>query len=375
MFHPDDRALLAERVTKAVDENWIASPREHRILALNGQVVHVESTGVLVKHRGETQVFGVFRDITERKRAEGTIRKREEKYRRIVDTSPDGVALLDKNYRYRIVNDAYERFCGVKREKMIGLTVAECLGEQTFQRHVKQPFDKCLQGERVTYQGWCDSPALGRRFAAISYFPYRDARNHIVGVVANTRDITERKQAEVEKEKRDAQNRQLQKAESLSRMAGAIAHHFNNHLTAVMGNLELAIVDLQRGAASTERLTDALHAAHEAAEVSKLMLTYLGQSTTQHEPLNLSAVCRNSLPLLQGSLREHIVLEADFSAPGVMINGNASQIQRILRNLIINASEAIGDNQGTITLALTTVFAADSPAEHRFPLDWQPGEE
>ena len=70
LVHPDDRALSAERVKKTTDENWIAPPREHRILALDGQVVHVESTGVPVKYHGGLQIFGVFRDITERKRTD-----------------------------------------------------------------------------------------------------------------------------------------------------------------------------------------------------------------------------------------------------------------------------------------------------------------
>ena len=78
-------------------------------------------------------------------------------------------------------------------------------------------------------------------------------------------------------------------------MAAAIAHHFNNHLAAVTGNLELAIGDLPRGAGPDERLTDALRAAREAAEVSKLMLTYLGQTQVRHEPLDLSEICRRSV--------------------------------------------------------------------------------
>jgi PAS domain S-box-containing protein len=69
LVHPDDRPLSAERVKKSINENWIAPPRELRVLALDGQVVHVESAGGPVKHRGEVQLFGVFRDITERKRA------------------------------------------------------------------------------------------------------------------------------------------------------------------------------------------------------------------------------------------------------------------------------------------------------------------
>ena len=69
LVHPDDRAGTIERVRKAREEGWTAPPREHRILTLGGQVVDVESTGVPVQHRGEIQIFGIFRDITERKKA------------------------------------------------------------------------------------------------------------------------------------------------------------------------------------------------------------------------------------------------------------------------------------------------------------------
>jgi len=67
LVHPDDRALSSQRISRNIQENWIASAREHRLLALDGQVVHVESTGVPVRYRGEKQVFGIFRDITERR--------------------------------------------------------------------------------------------------------------------------------------------------------------------------------------------------------------------------------------------------------------------------------------------------------------------
>jgi PAS domain S-box-containing protein len=82
LVHPDDRALSAERVKRNIDENWVASPREHRILALDGQVVHVESIGVPVQYRGETQVSGVFRDITERKLLEAERLSLEERLHR-----------------------------------------------------------------------------------------------------------------------------------------------------------------------------------------------------------------------------------------------------------------------------------------------------
>ena len=81
LVHPDDRAESAERVRRNIEESWIAPPREHRMLALDGQVVEVESTGVPVRFRGGTQTFGIFRDITERKKAYQEKEKLEDQLR------------------------------------------------------------------------------------------------------------------------------------------------------------------------------------------------------------------------------------------------------------------------------------------------------
>ena len=117
-------------------------------------------------------------------------------YENIVSSTSDGIALLDKDYRYIIVNDAYERFSGIKREHFIGRNVSEYLGEDVFNQFVKPHFDKCLQGDTVIYQEWFEYPSMGRRFVEVTYSPYRDVRNNISGVLSNTRDITERKMAE-----------------------------------------------------------------------------------------------------------------------------------------------------------------------------------
>ena len=142
------------------------------------------------------------------------------------------------------------------------------------------------------------------------------------------RDITDRKRAEAEKAKLEAQNRQLQKAESLGRMAGAIAHHFNNQLQVVMGNLEMAMDGLPLGVNPIESLVSAMQAARKAAEVSALMLTYLGQTPGKHEPMDLSEACRQSLPLLQAAAPKGTVLKADFPSIGPVIRANAGQISR-----------------------------------------------
>jgi PAS domain S-box-containing protein len=185
-------------------------------------------------------------------------------------------------------------------------------------------------------------------------------------------DITERKHTEEEKEKLEAQNRQLQKAESLGRMAGAIAHHFNNQLQAVMMSLELIKCNLPENAGVVESFSRATESVQKAAEVSTLMLTYLGQSQVKREPLDLSETCRLSLPLLRAGIPQRVALATHFLSPGPVLCANANQIQQVLTNLVTNAWEASGDEKCAIRLTITTVPATDIPGANRFPIDWQP---
>ena len=175
-----------------------------------------------------------------------------------------------------------------------------------------------------------------------------------------------------EKEKLEAQNRQLQKSESLSRMAGAIAHHFNNQLGVVIGNLEMAIDELPSGSGSVKSLNEAMQAAGKAADMSGLMLTYLGQTHGKHEPLNLSEVCLRSLPILRAVMPGKVALETDFPPSGPIISADANQIQQVLNNLITNAWEAVDEDGGDIHLGVKTVSPTDIPTVRRFPSEWQP---
>jgi len=173
-------------------------------------------------------------------------------------------------------------------------------------------------------------------------------------------------------QKLEIQNRQLQKAESLSLMAGAIAHHFNNQLQTVMGNLELILMDLPAGSAATENLTEAINASRRAAEVSGLMLTYLGQTSGEDELLDLSATCHLSLSMLGAVIPSKVIVESELPSPGPTIRANTNQMHQVLANLMNNALESIGDNPGTIKLTIRTVSPGAIPASYRFPIDWQP---
>ena len=185
-------------------------------------------------------------------------------------------------------------------------------------------------------------------------------------------DITDSKRVDAEKEKLEVQSRQIQKAKSLGLMAGAIAHHFNNQLQVVMGNLELAVIDLPIESGAVNNLTAAMEASRRAAEMSTLMLTYLGQTPGKQETTDLSEACRRSLILLQAAAPKGTLLMADLPALGPVIHANAGQLQHVLVNLVTNAWESAGENRRGIGLTVKTVSQENIPALNRFPVDWQP---
>jgi two-component system cell cycle sensor histidine kinase/response regulator CckA len=185
-------------------------------------------------------------------------------------------------------------------------------------------------------------------------------------------ECAHRLRVEADRAELESQNRQLQKAESLGRMAGAIAHHFNNQLQTVMGNLEMAMDDLPRGENPIEILNEAMQAACKASEVSSLMLIYLGQTTALRESLDISEVCQRSLPMLRAALPKDVILEAYLSSPGTAIYANENLIRQVLINLVSNARESIHAGAMAIHLTVKPVSAAEIPASPRFPIDWLP---
>ncbi len=175
-----------------------------------------------------------------------------------------------------------------------------------------------------------------------------------------------------EKAELEGKYRQLQKAESLGLMAGAIAHQFNNLLGVVIGNLDLATDELPKDSAAVGHVNSAMAATERAAEVSGSMLTYLGRSLGKRQALDLAETCRAGLAGIRATVPKEVDLVVDLPATGgPIINANGHQLQQVLKNMVTNAWESGGGGQRSIRLAVKTVAPVDIPDTHRFPLDWQ----
>lgn len=187
-----------------------------------------------------------------------------------------------------------------------------------------------------------------------------NGREAIIGI---SRDISERLEIEHKK-------RQIEKVECLSRMAGAIAHRFNNMMEVVMGNLELAMEDFSQNEEALDILTEAFQASREAAGISGLMLVYLGQPIGKHEPMDLTTLCQSCLPKLRAGLKKGVTLQAHLPLSGIVIKADMNQIRQVLSHLITNAAEAVEEGGGDIHVSLGTVFPEDIPPGRRFPVEY-----
>ncbi len=342
----------------------------------DGREISVQLSLSAVEIEGRWHAVGLIRDITERKQAEQALGQLLRKQELILSSLADGVHGLDLQGRVTFENGAATKLFGQCVDEMVGQP-AHALVHHSHADGSAYPVEQCpihatlRDGviRRVSDEVFWRKDGTSFPVEYVTA-PARDEHGVITGAVVVFRDITERKQVEAELAQLEARTWQLQKAESLGRMAGAIAHHFNNQLMAVMGNLELALQALPRDTEPSAMLGDALYAAQRAAEVSRLMLTYLGRATDALSPLDVSELCRQSLPLIQGL--HPVTISTDLAAPGPVISANANQLRQVLTNLIINAAESGEASRGAIRLFVKTVSAREIPAAQRFPLDWQP---
>ena len=174
---------------------------------------------------------------------------------------------------------------------------------------------------------------------------------HIDGAII---DITDRKKIEDDKHKLETQLRQASKMEALGTLAGGIAHDFNNILFAIIGFCELALEDAIQDTCQQDNLKEAITGAQRAAELVRQILTFARQTEIERNPLNLTSIVKESLKLMRATLPKSIEIRTELDA-NLTVLADPTQMHQIIVNLGTNASHAMGDSGGVLTIALSKV--------------------
>jgi len=187
---------------------------------------------------------------------------------------------------------------------------------------------------------------------AVSYnaTPVRNDAGDVVGIIVSFLDISAQLVAENEREQMRKQVEHTQRLESLGVLAGGIAHDFNNLLTSVIGNADMALHHLPATSPAVKHIHGIHKASASAADLCGQMLAYSGKSMRVMEALNISELVRDMGELLAVSISKHIEVNEKLANPIRLIDADNIQVQQIVMNLIINANEAIGSQEGKITL-------------------------
>jgi len=185
--------------------------------------------------------------------------------------------------------------------------------------------------------------------------PVNDDDGHIDYIMVVSIDTTERRRSEEERVGLERQMLHTQKLESLGVLSGGIAHDFNNILMSILGNANLALDALSPHAPARENIQSIEKASRRAADLAMQMLAYSGKGRFVIEPIYLNEFVNEMAHLLEVSISKKVSLVYEFAGDLPAFDGDATQIRQIIMNLITNASEAIGNESGVITLSTGTM--------------------
>jgi len=310
----------------------------------------------------------------ELRRTQVELEASRQRYFELYDLAPVAYLTISEEGRILEANLTSVPLLGQERSALVGRAFTRFIrpaSQDAYYRHRKSVVEGGTpQTCEIEMQRADGTTFVGRVVSTPATGPEGEAVSRVV-----VNDVTQLKEEEVRRLKLEQRLQQEEKVDSLGRMAGAISHHFNNLLGVMIGNLELVLSELPSGEEPDERLSDALSAARSAAQVSTTLLGYLGQVHEDQGPRDLSEIIRQSLPILRAAMPPGMELEIDLPSPGSTVNVSVGQIRQVLQNLVTNAWEATGLDQGTIRVAVREVPRQEIPTTHRFPQGWSPTKE
>ena len=281
---------------------------------------------------------GFALDVTERRHTEDAVLRAKDDWERTFDAVPDLIAILDRDWRFVRVNKAMAAKLGVLPAECIGLTCYHAV-HGTSEPPVFCPHGQLLADGMEHTAEFYEERLRGDFAASVS--PLLGPGGELTGSVHVCRDITERRRAEEERKTLQDQLIQAQKLESVGRLAGGIAHDFNNMLGVIFGHAEMAMEQIEQSHALFADLTEIRKAAERSADLTRQLLAFARRQTISPRILDLNETVEGMLKMLRRLIGEHIDLAWLPAKVLWPVKVDPSQIDQVLANLCVNASDAI----------------------------------
>jgi PAS domain S-box-containing protein len=288
-------------------------------------------------------------DITERKRAEAALTesnlKSERQLREIealYAAAPVGLCVLDKDLRWIRMNNRMADIDGFSVEDHLGRNILEALPgvapivEPLLRRVIEsgEPVWGAEQTGTTPAQ-----PGVERTWLA-SYHPLKAADGCVIGINSVVQDITERKRAEADRDRLRQQLAHAQKMECVGRLAGGVAHDFNNLMNVILLNTDSAIDELDSPDSARESLTVIKEAAQKAVTLGRQLMTFGQSQVPETELLDLNSVIAQNQQMIRRLVREDIRVVFN-GGPRLLVKGDRGQLAQILFNLAVNSQDAM----------------------------------
>ena len=314
-------------------------------------------------------IMSVLADITEHRQAEEALEQERALLSQISRNSPVGISLSDAQGRYLFLNPRAEEILGVPASEALGKSVyemgfrlREAGGDE---RGREESLVRLLQMRKGPLTGleWeLIRPDGGRVPLKINAAPLLDPRGEVREVVVIFEDVTQQETERSRRAQAEAELQQAQKLEAVGRLAGGVAHDFNNMLAVIMSATEMALPEVEEGSHLHEDLLHISQAAEHSADLTRQLLAFSRKQIIRPRVLDLNEVIQVQEKMLRRLIGEDIQVELSLKEDLWAVRLDPSQVDQILANLLVNARDAI-PGVGSVTIETDNVVLNQAPGE------------